>query len=69
MKARATADRWPDTPRNRRAIVERWALGHDTLTIAKCVGLHQHQVCQILARLQDERHAARTAPLVAGVQS
>lgn len=53
------ADTWPDTARNRSEIAARWAKGHDTLTIAKGIGLHQRQVCQILARLQDERHAAR----------
>ena len=58
MKARA-ADPFPDTPRNRREIAKRWAKGHDTLKIAQGIGLHEHQVCQILARLQDERHAAR----------
>ncbi|ARO53805.1 hypothetical protein B2G69_06325 [Methylorubrum zatmanii] len=58
MKARA-ADTFPDTPRNRREIAERWAKGRDTLTIAQDIGLHEHQACQILARLQDERHAAR----------
>ncbi|MEG9504695.1 MAG: hypothetical protein MIN69_23040 [Methylorubrum extorquens] len=58
MKARH-ADTWPDVPRNRAEIAERWAKGHDTLTIAQDIGLHEHQVCQILARLQDERYAAR----------
>lgn len=58
MKARA-ADTFPDTPRSRREIAERWAKGRDTPTIAQDIGLHEHQVCQILARLQDERHAAR----------
>ena len=53
------ADTWPDTPRNRREIAERWAKGHDTLAIAKEVGLHEPQVCRILARLQNERHASR----------
>lgn len=53
------ADTWPDTPRNRSAIVERWAKGHDTLRIARSIALTEPQVCQILARLQDERHAAR----------
>jgi hypothetical protein len=60
------ADTWPDTPRNRREIAERWAKGHDTLTIAKEVGLHEPQVCRILARLQNERHAARTAASTRG---
>lgn len=59
MSARA-ADTWPDTARNRREIAERWAKGHDTLRIAKGIALTQAQVCQILARLQDERLAART---------
>lgn len=59
MKARA-ADTLPDTPENRREISERWAKGHHTLKIATAIGLHEHQVCQTLARLQDERHAART---------
>lgn len=68
MKARAT-DQWPDTPRNRAAIAERWAKGHDTLRIAQGIGLHEHQVCQILARLQDERHAARTTTPSTGARS
>ncbi|WP_437871563.1 hypothetical protein ACSD7O_24945 [Methylorubrum extorquens] len=59
MKARAT-DTWPDTPRNRAAIAERWAKGHDTLRIARSIALAEPEVCRILARLQDERHAART---------
>ncbi|CAO4171106.1 hypothetical protein [Methylorubrum extorquens] len=58
MKARAT-DTWPDTPRNRAAIAERWAKGHDTLRIARSIALTEPEVCRILARLQDERHAAR----------
>ncbi|SOR26795.1 conserved protein of unknown function [Methylorubrum extorquens] len=58
MKARA-ADTWPDTPRNRTAIAERWAKGRDTLRIARSVGLTEPDVCRILARLQDERYAAR----------
>lgn len=53
------ADTWPDTARNRHEIAARWAKGHDTLRIAKDIALTQAQVCQILARLQDERHAAR----------
>lgn len=67
MKTRA-ADTFPDIPSNRREIAERWAKGHDTLTIAKEVGLHEPQVCRILARLQDERHAARTASLTTGAR-
>lgn len=67
MKARAApADTFPDTPENRREISERWAKGHHTLKIARGIGLHEHQVCQILARLQDERHAARANPLAGG---
>ncbi|MRI56383.1 hypothetical protein D8770_20810 [Methylobacterium sp. DB1607] len=62
------AGAWPDTPRNRREIAERWAKGRDTLTIAKEVGLHEPQVCRILARLQDERHAARNASLTTGAR-
>ncbi|MCP2080731.1 UNVERIFIED_ORG: hypothetical protein J2W74_001917 [Methylorubrum zatmanii] len=58
MKARA-ADTWPDTPRNRAAIAERWVKGHDTLRIARSIALTEADVCRILARLQDERHAAR----------
>ncbi|CAO4179549.1 Homeodomain-like domain-containing protein [Methylorubrum aminovorans] len=58
MKARA-ADTFPDTPRNRREIAERWAKGHDTLRIAKSIALTEPEVCRILAHLQDERHAAR----------
>lgn len=67
MKARHS-DTWPDTPVNRREISERWARGHDTLRIAKGIALSEPQVCQILARLQDERHAARTAPLTTGAR-
>lgn len=55
-----TADTWPDTPRNRTEIANRWAKGHDTLTIAKAIGLTEPQVCWVRARAQDERHAART---------
>ncbi|MCP1557827.1 UNVERIFIED_ORG: hypothetical protein M2438_001911 [Methylobacterium sp. SuP10 SLI 274] len=58
MKARCT-DTWPDTIRNRQAIAERWAAGMDTLAIAEDTGLTEPQVCQILARIQDTRHAAR----------
>ena len=58
MKARCT-DTWPDTLRNRQAIAERWAQGHDSLTIAEDIALTEAQVCQILARLQEARHAAR----------
>ncbi len=58
MKARHT-DTWPDTARNRSEIAARWSRGHDTLRIAKDTALTEPQVCQILARLQDERHAAR----------
>ncbi|MGW5957086.1 hypothetical protein [Methylorubrum thiocyanatum] len=31
----------------------------DTLRIARSIALTEAQVCQILARLQDERHASR----------
>lgn len=55
------ADTWPDTPRNRAAIAERWAKGHNTLRIAKDIALTEPDVCRILARLQDERHAVRAA--------
>jgi len=65
MKARA-ADTFPDTPRNRREIAKRWAKGHDTLKIAQGIGLHEHQVCQILARLQDERHHQRQQGIARG---
>jgi len=58
MKARA-ADPFPDIPRNRREIAKRWAKGHDTLRIARSIALTEPDVCRILARLQDERHAAR----------
>ncbi|KQO88918.1 hypothetical protein ASF33_20125 [Methylobacterium sp. Leaf92] len=58
MKARAD-DTWPDTARNRSEIAARWAKGHDTLRIAKSIALTEPDVCRILARLQDERHAAR----------
>ena len=58
MKARRT-DTWPDTARNRAEIAARWSWGHDTLRIAKDIALTEAQVCQVLARLQDERHAAR----------
>ncbi len=54
------AGTWPDTPRNRAAIADRWAKGHDTLRIAKAIALSEAQVCQTLARLQDELRAART---------
>lgn len=54
------ADTWPDTPRNRRKIAERWAKGHDTLRIARSIALAEPDVCRILARIQDERHASRT---------
>jgi hypothetical protein len=53
------ADTWPHTARNRSEIAARWSRGHDTLRIAKDIALTEAQVCQILARLQDERHAAR----------
>lgn len=59
MKSRAS-DTWPDTPRNRAAIAERWAKGHDTLRIARSIALTEPDVCRILARIQDERHASRT---------
>ena len=52
------ADTWPDTPLNRREIAERWAKGHDTLRIARSIALTEPDLCKILARLQDERHAA-----------
>lgn len=68
MKARA-ADTWPDTAPNRAAIAKRWAKGHDTLRIAKSIALTEPDVCRILARLQDERHAARTAVLTDGASS
>jgi hypothetical protein len=61
MKARASSDTWPDTPRNRAEIAERWAKGHDTLRIARSIALTEPEVCRILARFQDERHAARAA--------
>ncbi|KQQ04510.1 hypothetical protein ASF56_12235 [Methylobacterium sp. Leaf122] len=61
MKARASSDTWPDTPRNRAEIAERWAKGHDTLRIARSIALTEPDVCRILARLQDQRHAARIA--------
>ncbi|MDV2987039.1 UNVERIFIED_CONTAM: hypothetical protein Q9R58_22275 [Methylobacteriaceae bacterium AG10] len=65
MKGRA-ADTWPDTARNRHEIAARWAKGHDSLRIAKDIGLTEPQVCQVLARLQDERHAARANPPAGG---
>ncbi|GEL42279.1 hypothetical protein MEX01_28700 [Methylorubrum extorquens] len=58
MKARCT-DTWPDTHRNWQAIAERWAAGMDTLAIAQDIALTEPQVCQILARIQEARHAAR----------
>lgn len=61
-------DTWPDTPRNRAAVAERWSKGHDTLRIARSIALTEPQVCQILSRLQDERHAARAAPLIDGAR-
>ncbi|OHV17129.1 hypothetical protein BK022_07475 [Methylorubrum extorquens] len=68
MNAPAT-DTWPDTPRNRAAIAERWAKGHDTLRIARSIALTEPEVCRILARLQDERHAARIEASFNGVLS
>lgn len=44
---------------NRRWVAELWARRLDSADIAKTTLLPEHEVCQILARLQDERHAAR----------
>lgn len=66
---RPSTDTWPDTPRNRAAIARRWAKGHDTWTIAKAIGLTEPQVCWVRARMQDERHTARTPEHSCGAAS
>ncbi|CAO4178986.1 hypothetical protein [Methylorubrum populi] len=45
---------------NRRWVAELWAQRLDTVAIAEATALPQAEVCRILAKLQDERHAART---------
>ncbi|MBA9070268.1 hypothetical protein FHR71_004034 [Methylobacterium sp. RAS18] len=44
---------------NRGWVTDLWSKGLDTAAIAERTFLPEHKVCQILARLQDERHAAR----------
>ncbi|WP_342152360.1 hypothetical protein [Methylorubrum sp. SB2] len=46
---------------NRRTVARLWAERKDTIDIAEATGLPEAEVCQILAHLQDERHAARIA--------
>lgn len=41
------------------AVSRLWRQGCDSAEIAHRLNLREHAVCTILARLQDERHAAR----------
>lgn len=59
MKA-ARSDPWPFDPQNMRWVAREWAKGKNTAQIAQTTALTEAQVYNILSRLQDERHAART---------
>lgn len=56
----ARSDLWPYDPHNMRWVAREWAKGKDTARIAQTTALTEAQVYNILARLQDERHALRT---------
>lgn len=44
---------------NRRWVADLWAKRLDTVAIAEATALPEHEVCRILAEIQDERHATR----------
>jgi hypothetical protein len=45
----------------RAAVIRRWNLGYDTLTVGRHYGIDEADVCRILAAKQDRKHFVKLA--------